>query len=140
MTAALGYVGKQVEFDGEQITLPAAGDVPFRYQVDGDADSVVVSIVDDNGRAVDSLVGSTEAGMVELRWPGHAVDGSRLPPGNYRLDVEALDAEGNALPVTTRASGIVSAIERDGDAITLVVGGLSRPLASIRSVADLTFN
>lgn len=134
MTEALDYVGKWVELEGNQLSLSDEGSANFGYELAEAADNVSVTIRNSDGRLVATLDGETKPGTNALSWNGLDDAGRRLPAGTYRLSIDASDADGEAIDVTTRVGGTVDSIERSGGQLALVVDGVPQPLSSVLSV------
>ncbi|MCB1882451.1 MAG: flagellar hook assembly protein FlgD [Geminicoccaceae bacterium] len=133
-TAALGYLGAEVRIEGDGFSLGAEGDVPLGYELPEAANSLGVEILDEAGRTVRLLEGPADAGRHTLAWDGRDAAGNRLPPGAYRLRVSALDAGGVPLAAKTEVNGLVEAIEQEGGAVFLVVGGVPRPMDVVHGI------
>lgn len=132
--AALGLLGQDVTAATDKIALAAEGDAAIHYRLPKPAAEVQVSILDAQGKVVQTLAGGTAAGDQALAWNGLGPQGERLPAGSYSVKIAAKDAAGAPLAVEQYLTGRVQGIEpRDGD-IQLLVGGLAIPLASVRDI------
>lgn len=132
---ALDYIGTEVEAPGDTLRLGEDGGIVFRYRVAGQASEVTVRIYDHAGRLAYEAAGSILGGDQVFAWDGHGQDGLRQPEGAYRIEVEAKDAAGKDLAVSTKVRGIVDAVERHGDQLFLSLGGHSVPMSAITRVS-----
>lgn len=133
-TAALGYIGNQVEITGDLAPL-VDGNAEFSYTLPEKASSTTVVIRDEAGKVVYSTAGEIKTGKHNFVWDGTINDGGTAEPGIYRITVAGKDAEGNLLSgITTTAFGIVTGVDSTQAGITLDLNGASAPLHSVLSV------
>lgn len=96
----LGYIGRKVEVEGEEVGLKD-GALAARYTVPTGASTVDVHIVDADGAVVHSVSSSTTAGTYDLSWDGKNSDGVKLADGTYKVVVDARDEAGKAVAGTS---------------------------------------
>ena len=129
---AMDYMGKEVDVQGNDLTL--AQDIPakggFSMEASGDC---VVTVFDAQGTAVKNIpMGFMEPGTHSFEWDGTGDDGSTLEEGIYNFAVTAID--GTALPVETRMSGRVDRVNIEGGTPMLYVGDVPVALPNVRDV------
>jgi flagellar basal-body rod modification protein FlgD len=130
-TSAAGLVGKDVQFRTTEVQL-GTGPATLSAQLDSAATSVSATISDSTGHVVRTLdAGSSPAGALSLAWDGRDESGSPVGPGAYTVSITALDARGNAVPVTQSATGRVSGISFAGGVPRLVVDGQQISLSDV---------
>lgn len=132
--AALGYLGNVVEIDTGLAELTGEGGAEFAFQLPAAAASVSVRVVDSSGRTVRELPAGRQAGTNSLRWDGTSDTGQRQRPGLYRIVVDARDARGSAITVSTRDSGEVTGISGLPDQIRLDIGERRVPVDAVLGV------
>ncbi len=132
-TDSVGYLGKQVEIDGAEVTSDG-GPVTWRYRLAGDAAAVKVTVVDAAGTIVKTLAGKTSAGVQEVAWDGTDGTGRAVPAGTYSLKVVAADGSGQAVAATVSRLGLVTGIEYADDEAQLIVGGSAVPLSRLKGL------
>ena len=94
------------------------------FRLDGNADSVTVTIKDGNGNAVRTMdLGSQSAGVQNFVWDGMNDAGEKAGNGTYRISVSA-QKEGEAVNVSALQFGMVTALTRTSDGSLLQVGSL----------------
>lgn len=132
-----GLIGKTVTAKTNRLTLNNFGVTPGGYRLQGDAESVKVSIVDSAGQVVQSLdLGSQGAGDKTFEWDGRDVNNRRLPNGKYNFQVTATDSAGSAVVATTEVSGPVSEVRYTNGSPEVVVGGVHVGVSDVTSVAQ----
>ena len=63
---------------------------PFGFELMRDADSVIITILDENGNVVREVdLGSIPAGVSSFTWDGQLNDGTTAPDGSYTFSVNA---------------------------------------------------
>lgn len=128
---AASLVGRGVLVEGKGLQLTEAGAVGG-FELDGPADSVVLSIKDSSGLEVASVtVTDVAAGSQNFIWDGTATDGSRAADGKYTVSVTATQGEDNVV-ARTLEFGSVSSVIRGPSSTDLQVGSLG-----IFKVADI---
>ena len=135
MTSALGYLGAQVSADGDRLRLPASGDAGVPYSLPAKAATVTITVRNAQGAPVFSAVGEAGQGSHTFRWDGTNATGQRLPAGDYAVTVDAVDADGTAVPVDRAVHGAVDGVENDPDGLYLLVGGVPIPASAVQSVS-----
>ena len=107
--------------------IPAGGARDLSVQLPSDADSVVVSITDKNGKVVRTMnVGPRSEGKSALEFDGLDQQGNPLPAGEYSMKVVAAK---NEVPVT---AGI---LERGAVSGVSFVDGVAQLLVNGRKVS-----
>lgn len=140
LTASLDYVGQWVELDGNVVALGDEGGAQISYELPDGAQSASVAVLNKAGDTIKRFDASLGEGLQQAYWDGLGAEGQRMPPGNYWMRVEAADADGGPLSVSTRTGGVVEGVERKGDEISLIVNGLSHALSNVQSVANRQIN
>jgi flagellar basal-body rod modification protein FlgD len=97
--AAVGYIGRTAEVKGAVTALDSDG-ARWSYELDRTAASVKLSVLDGAGRTVFETNRVGQGGKQSFTWDGRDIDGRERPHGNYRLKVEALGADGEAIDAT----------------------------------------
>lgn len=133
-TAALGYIGNQVEITSDFAPL-VDGNAEFSYTLPEKTSSTTVLIRDEAGKLVYSTAGEIKAGKHNFVWDGTTRDDGTAEPGIYRITVAGKDAEGKLVTgITTTAFGIVTGIDSTEAGITLNLNGASAPIEGVLSV------
>ncbi len=138
LLSAASYVGREVEFSGDSLFLPASGAAEIAYDLPRDAASVRARILDGEGNEVAVEEGlPVERGSHRYLWSGTGRDGRRLPSGTYRVEFEARDANGVTIDARLRSAGTVESVRFEGDRLMLSVGGTLRPASSVLAIRQV---
>lgn len=130
----LGYLGQTVEAVGNTTSLQD-GEAQWSYSLDSEAETVTVSILDEDGNTVYSESGETSSGAHSFTWDGVTSDGEQLEDGGqYTIQVEAYDADGNEVSGSTTVIAEVTAIDASGDDAVLGIGDASVLLDNVLAV------
>ncbi|MFA5677486.1 MAG: flagellar hook assembly protein FlgD [Pseudomonas sp.] len=136
---AAGLIGKGVMVPGDRIYMGGDGSAtPFGVELAGYAHKLQAQVVDGSGQVVRSFdLGATGAGVHAFLWDGSVDGGGVAAPGAYRVLIDAVDAEGNALASTTLNYALINAVTPGGtEGPLLDLGGVAAPvtLADIRQI------
>jgi len=130
----LDLIGKEIEADGDILSLGDAGTATGGFTIESDADCSVV-IYNESGKAIKTIdLGSLEAGDHTFEWDGNEQDGDDAGAGLYSFKITAEDASGKSVTAETVIKGIVDRVNMDGDEPTLYVGSLSLTLSDITDI------
>lgn len=131
---ALSLIGKEIGAEGDQLALEEEGEATGAFELHGPADCTVI-VEDESGNLVRKIpLGQREKGQHTFQWDGRDETGARMGPGSYRFSILALDETGQAVPVDTYISGLVSRVSMDGNSPTLYVGDIPVDLSQVTEV------
>ena len=132
-TAALSFVGKTVTFNSTtaQMTNSQAN---WSLASNSPATASVV-VQSSTGQTVYSGTLALNAGTNSFAWNGQGNNGTQWPDGAYTVSVSATNANGQSVPVTTQASGVVSSVDVSKTPAALMVGNQSYTLNQITGVS-----
>ncbi len=135
---AVGFIGHEVRYKGNEILVKQDGPAPFELSLDDPCVSCTVTIKDLQGNVIDSWnMGALEPGTHSLDWDGTDASGEPLEPGVYKISITALDNNGDPVEVTTETTGIVAGLEYQEEGLPKLViyQGPSIALDDVASVA-----
>ncbi len=132
-TEAVSFIGKTITSSGSSSQL-ADGEATWSYDVDANAENSVVTITDSFGNVVHTEETSLTAGEGTFTWDGRDASGGQMPDGAYTITIDARNAEGAYVPVTTQMSGTVSGVDLSESEPVLIVDGARIYLSSVTSV------
>ncbi len=108
---AVSMLGHDVRYTGNYLEVRPEGPKPFDIMLDSPCASCVVTIRDSQGQLVTSWdVGELTPGSHPLPWDGTDAEGNPVPEGTYRVDIQAVDQDGEPVDVTTRTTGTVAGL------------------------------
>ena len=132
---AANFIGRQVTAVGDQLKLEDSGDIEIRFSQSQASAKTVMNIYDANGTLVRSMdMGGMQSGGVIVNWDGKDAQGNRLPAGAYKMEVQAADADGNAIDTLTFMTGEVTGVRYINNQATLLIGDQEVPLENVIEV------
>jgi flagellar basal-body rod modification protein FlgD len=130
----LDLIGKEVEADGDVLSLGDAGGASGCFTIENDANCAAV-IYDANGNPIKTIdLGRLDAGDHTFSWDGTKQNGDEVDKGKYGFEIVAEDSAGKAVSAETRVRGIVDRVSLNGDEPTLYVGSLALTLSEITDI------
>lgn len=114
LSSALGYIGKEVETEGNNGTLQN-GQATFAYMLEKDSYESKVTIKDGSGNIVYEGIGTNNKGRNLVLWDGKDADGRPYKDGLYTISVASKDASNKAVKATTRSVWYVDSMETGKD-------------------------
>jgi len=133
---AAGFLGKVVEVRSDKLDVGSddmSADAAFRLT--SDAASVEVKFRDQRGEVVRTMqLGPKEEGMVEISWDILNDNGVKVPPGSYRMDVVALDADDQPVGYEAHAKGEVTGVSYAAGYPELVMGSIRAAVSDVLGV------
>ena len=132
-TQAVSFIGKEITSSGSSTQL-SNGEAMWSYNASANAENSVITVTDSAGNVVHTENTSLVAGEGEFTWDGKDANGSQLPDGAYTITIDARNANGGLVAVSTQMSGTVSGVDLSGSEPVLIVGGARIALSTITSV------
>lgn len=131
-SAALSYLGRAVEVDGDTTALDG-GRAEWSYTLAAAPAETQMTVTTESGRVVWSgRVSGATSGANSFVWDGRDSAGNELAPGAYRLAVNARDAAGKTIDTAVSTSGTVTEIDLTGTSPYLMLGPVRIDLDSVR--------
>jgi len=131
----LALLGRTVTAVSDAVKLTDGAATPFGFTLKSPA-RVTAAILAPDGTPVRRLdLGGKAAGTHELAWDGKNEEGAPLPDGTYTVRLSAVDADGNAVSVLPRVSGVVRALRFDaGNPVLTLDTGAEVPIEAVSEV------
>lgn len=127
------YIGREIEYSQPEFVYEG-NPVEFDYVMSTKADKVTVTVTDAAGAVINSFTGDTSAGKTSLTWDGKDQQNELVEDGIYKIKVEALDNNGDKIPVEVINHGVISrANYKDGE-LQLGVGDIDLAVEDIVSI------
>jgi flagellar basal-body rod modification protein FlgD len=131
--SAAGYLGATITADGSTTTM-ADGKASWAWTSPRTAPKATISVIDQSGATVYTRTQVIDAGAGSFTWDGRTNDGSMYNDGQFTLKIDAQDASGQPVAVSTEVSGKVDAVDLSGDVPILKVGALSVALGKVKTL------
>jgi flagellar basal-body rod modification protein FlgD len=136
-TSALQFIGKSVTIGGSASTLSNATSTPASWTFTAPSPATAnVTITSSTGQTAYSGTVSVNAGSQTFTWNGQGNNGVTWPDGTYNISINATNASGQAVAISTQVQGTVSGINISQNPPTLTVGGQSIPISQITSIGN----
>lgn len=133
---AAGLIGKRVETEGQTLSIEGGRVSEGFYQLSRPG-KVRVEIYDAKGQLVRTLEeGMKDASKQKLVWDGKSQTGVLQPDGKYSFQITAVDATGQAIPVSCVRIDTVKGIYFDGGVIYLDLGSEKITLKDVKAILD----
>lgn len=130
-TAALGYVGLDVQYVSAEIAHEESTPSTIRYSLDAPASVSKINIFSEDGQLVYSGDANKTQGAHEFDWDGRDLIGNELPSGTYIVRVDAVGASDNAVNTTTVVQSRVKGIEQQDGVVFALVGNRAVAIGDI---------
>ena len=131
-TMAASFIGKNVSAVGDTITFSKDGPVDISFQLNGQAENVIVNVVDGAGNIVKGIeLGALSTGKHDVVWDGKNSDGNEVPEGEYKIQVIALDSQGDPVGTLTLVTGIITGIKYTDGTVVFVVNDEEIPFNKV---------
>ena len=117
---AVGYLGKEVTIGTNAAGLTEEGTATWEYLLEAPANSVKITVKDENGLEVDTAIGELGTGIHTFVW--NAPDNA--DPGIYTLEIKALSGDKENIAHSIYSVGIVESLENVNGNILLASNGI----------------
>jgi flagellar basal-body rod modification protein FlgD len=130
-------IGMEVTASNEIVQYNDGQTTPIMYNLPGTAQTVTITIKDENGAEVRTInLGTQSAGDHTYTWDGNNNNGIPAPEGDYTFTVTASASEGNQLAVQQFITGIITSITYDEGQAVLQIGDLPVYLSNVTALAQ----
>ena len=148
---AVSYLGKEITAHGNSLQLNEGQPAACHFELDADAALTAITVYDASGGFVRSFeTGPLSSGRQSAVWDGLDNNGNASPPGLYRFEVQAVDANNQSLHVSPLISSVVTGVSLKDKTANLItelqtiaiddVIDVSEVVASAENAAALTEN
>jgi flagellar basal-body rod modification protein FlgD len=126
---------KEVRATADALWNDGSGTVHFGYSLPEPADSVVVTLRDSSGSVVKTFRNTNmQKGETSITWDGTDDRGRSVAEGQYTIQVEAKNAQGEMISAAPFIIGRVQGIRFKADGSVVVIGAMEVPLAKILEI------
>jgi len=133
-STAATWLGHSVSVNQNQIHFDNTPQA-FSIQLTNAAAQANLNIFDANGVPVRSMqLGALSAGNNPITWDGLTDSGATAAIGDYRVEISAVDLQGQVVKANISRSGIVDAVLFTSNGNELMVGGIAASIADITEI------
>ena len=132
---ATSLVGKSVEIPTWEIEYDGRNDASLAYRLDEGASRADLQILDARGKLVRRFELDPSSSYGSITWDGKSEEGREVPPGAYRVVVQAEDASGDPVGGDALEQVRVQAV-RYGREVKIRAGGRELSLGELGGVLD----
>jgi len=132
LSTAMNYVGATVTAEGATSALKSG--VATWYVTAPRPASATINVSDSSGNVVFTHDTTLEAGTNGFSWDGKMTNGQTAPEGQYTIKINAKDASGQGVTISTQFSGVVDAVDLSGSEPLLMVGTALLSLDKVKAV------
>jgi len=134
---AVGFIGNEIEANGDSVQLSEEGSASLSYELMDDAGSVTVKIYDEDMQLVRTVeTGSQGSGKQEWLWDGKDVQGNQVEAGTYTFEVSAASVDGEEISVNTYLRGTVTGVTFEDGITYLMLGERKVTIGDVIKVFD----
>ncbi len=137
-TAALGYVGLDIQYVSAEVALEQGESTTIRYSLDAPAQISKINIFSEDGQLVFSGDADQRVGAHEFEWNGRDLVNNELPSGTYIVRVDAADVNEEVVNTTTVVQSRVKGIEQQNGIVYALVGERAVPISEILNAVETT--
>jgi len=138
-TLITGLIGKGVKLSGGDIKVNGQDSITLGYNLPTEAKSAQIKIYNESGALIKTIDGiSTSSGSNKLSWDLTDNNGNKLPNGNYKFEVDAVNLSGDNMTLDIYKIGTIDGVRFTDQGTVLLVGGAEYSLADIAEVLNNT--
>jgi len=105
-------LGTNIIARGDEFHYDGSAGIKLHYNAPSDTSSATLSVYDAAGRLVDSRqLGDIADGEGTISWDGRGMDGSQLPEGIYRFQIDGSTSDGQTVDVEERIEGTITEMD-----------------------------
>jgi flagellar basal-body rod modification protein FlgD len=135
-TSALQFLGTNVTFSGNSASLSNATGSAATWSVTSPTPATGnVTVTTSTGQTAFSGTVSLNSGSQSFSWNGQGNNGVTWPDGTYNMSINATNANGQPVSVTTQVQGVVSGVNVSQNPPLLTVGGQNFTISQIQSIS-----
>jgi len=132
-TMAASLAGKEVKIAKDGISHEE-GQRDINFSLRSRATDVKIQLVNTSGNVVAEIgAGGFPAGEQTFRWDGLTSEGQRVPPGEYKINITAVDGE-TPVPAEHYIRGRIESLKYDPDGVLLKVNGEFINMANVMEI------
>ena len=130
---SVNYIGKTVSATGAATDL-TNGQAVWAFDADAYAEDATITIRNASGATVFTRKGPISQGEGSFVWDGVDNAGNQLADGKYSITIDAKNANGGYVGVSTELVGRVDGVDLEGGEPVLIVGSSRISLSDVTGV------
>ncbi len=135
LTATL--IGNDVKLASPTLHNVGQDNAEFGYTLPVDASKVTVKIYNEHGALIKTIEKeNTPSGDHKLSWDFFDDNGNKVPQGKYSFKIEATNAKGEKMNVSSYGVGTIDGVKFGENGTTLIVDGVEYSLADIIEILN----
>ena len=135
---AVSYIGKEITANGNSVRLESGQPLECHFELADSAALAVISVYDVNGSFVGSFeTGPLDSGRQSAAWDGTDRNGNPLATGLYRFEVQAVDANNQAVSATPLMSAVVTGVSFRDQTANLITGLQTVAIDDVIAVSEV---
>ncbi len=135
---AVSFIGKEITAKGNSVQLESGLPVECPFELAGNAALAVISVYDVTGGFVKAFeTGPLNLGRQSAIWDGTDRNGSPVSDGLYRFEVQAVDANSQAVSATPLMSSVVTGVSFVDQTASLITGLQTIAIDDVIAVSEV---
>ena len=126
LTAGAGFIGKEIEYQTNTVTVGGDSLKNISLYLDGDAlsEKTQINIYNEEGACVAIVKPDKNltSGQNTIHWDGKGVGGVEVPDGTYYFEVEAFNSAGEKVAVQEYGTGVVKGVKMSNGVLYFDIG------------------
>lgn len=126
LTAGAGFIGKEIEYQTNTVTVGGDSLKNISFYLDGDAlaEKSQINIYNEEGACVAIVKPDKDltSGQNVIHWDGTGVGGVEVPDGTYYFEVQAFNSAGEQVGVQEYGTGIVQGVKMSNGVLYFDIG------------------
>ena len=133
-TMAASLTGKSIRAVSDRINVNAGEENTINYKLGNTATEATIKIKDSAGNVVRTeKLENLGSGSHKWTWDGKSDAGSRVPDGEYSVEIEAKNGD-DSVGALTYQQGIAEKIRYTENGVRLIVNGVAIPLGNVEEI------
>lgn len=140
-TMTAGLIGKEVKIAGDTVTFEGQDQTTIGYELVAPAHEMEIIIYNEHNQKIktfDNL--ELEAGQYKLNWDFTDDQGNKMPVGDYRVEINATGQSIKDMEVAQYFVGIIDGVRYSPNGTSIVVNDLEYQVSDIFEVVEAEEN
>ena len=126
LTAGAGFIGKEIEYQTNTVTVGGDSLKNISFYIDGDAaaEKSQINIYNEEGACVAIVKPDKDlsSGQNVIHWDGTGVGGVKVSDGTYYFEVQAYNSAGEQVAVQEYGTGVVQGVKMSNGVLYFDIG------------------